>query len=103
MTASERLLWARLRGNRIAGCHFRRQHVLCGFIADFYCHRIKLVIEVDGGIHEEYLERDHIRDEILRSEGYFVLRYTNERVEQDLEGVVQEIKEVCLRRIRLLS
>ncbi|MFN2299385.1 MAG: endonuclease domain-containing protein [Anaerolineales bacterium] len=103
MTDSERLLWAQLRGNKIAGCHFRRQHVICGFITDFYCHKAKLIIKVDGGIHDSFIERDQIRDEILRSEGFIVLRYLNGRVEQDLERVVMEIKEVCQNRIRLLS
>jgi very-short-patch-repair endonuclease len=99
MTASERLLWTQLRGNRIAGCHFRRQHVIRGFITNFYCRRERVIIEVDGKIHDAYRERDRIRDEILHSEGFFVLRYSNERVEKDLEGVVKEIEEVCVKRI----
>jgi very-short-patch-repair endonuclease len=103
MTASERLLWARLRSNRIAGLHFRRQHVIHGFIADFYCRRAKLIIEVDGKMHDEYHERDHVRDEILRSEEFFVLRFSNEKVGEDLEKVIQEIEDVCVRRMELLS
>jgi very-short-patch-repair endonuclease len=103
MTASERLLWMRLRRNRIANLHFRRQHVICGFIADFYCRQAKLIVEIDGGIHDDYQEKDDIRDKVLQAEGFFVLRYTNERVERELEEVVREIEELCVERKRLLS
>ena len=95
MTDSERLLWARLRRNQINGLHFRRQHVLCGFIVDFYCMKIKLAIEVDGGIHNNQSEQDFIRDEILISHGVRVFRVTNERIASSIENVILEISKMC--------
>jgi len=103
MTRSEKMLWARLRRDQIPDCHFRRQHILQGFIADFYCHKVKLIIEVDGGIHDDFREKDHIRDGILRAEGYEVIRFANARVENELASVVREIEQACLERLRLPS
>lgn len=62
MTVSEQLLWARLRTNRLDGFHFRRQQVIAGFIVDFYCHAAKLVIEVDGPIHDFQHQEDNKRE-----------------------------------------
>ena len=95
MTDSERLLWARLRRNQINGLHFRRQHVLYGFIVDFYCMKMKLAIEVDGGIHNTQSEQDFIRDEILISHGIRVFRVTNERVASSIDNVILEISKIC--------
>jgi very-short-patch-repair endonuclease len=103
MTASERMLWTRLRRNQVAGCHFRRQHVIRGFIVDFYCHKAKLVMEVDGGIHRSQAESDRIRDDVLRSEGILVLRISNERIEKGLEQVLNGIEEICIKWINLQS
>jgi very-short-patch-repair endonuclease len=101
MTASERLLWTRLRRNQVAGCHFRSQHVIKGFIVDFYCHKAKLVIEVDGWIHGSQVESDRIRDDVLRSEGMLVLRISNERVEKGVKQVLKGIEAICIQRIGL--
>ncbi len=95
MTDSERLLWARLRRNQINGLHFRRQHVLFGFIIDFYCMKMKLAIEVDGGIHNTQLEQDFFRDEILISHGIRVFRVTNERIAASIDNVILEILKIC--------
>jgi very-short-patch-repair endonuclease len=51
MTPAERILWQELRGNKL-GAHFRRQQIIAGFIVDFYCHKVALVIEVDGDVHD---------------------------------------------------
>jgi len=92
-TETENLLWSRLRNNQIIGLHFRRQHPINRFIADFYCPRIKLVIEVDGCIHEipENQEYDIGRSEILEDFGITIMRFTNERVIDDIEKVISEI------------
>ena len=58
MTLAEKILWRQLRRNQLGGYHFRRQQVIDGFIADFYCNAAKLIIEVDGGIHELLKEND---------------------------------------------
>jgi very-short-patch-repair endonuclease len=59
MTPSEKALWQRLRSNKIAGLKFRRQHPVKYYIADFYCHEARLVIEVDGPIHDRIDRREH--------------------------------------------
>jgi very-short-patch-repair endonuclease len=92
-TETEKLLWSRLRNNQILGLHFRRQHPINRFIADFYCPRIRLVIEVDGSIHEipENQEYDIGRSEILKDFGITIMRFTNELVIDDIEKVISEI------------
>jgi len=57
MTPAEKILWGKLRGNKL-GVHFRRQQIIAGFIVDFYCHKAALVIEVDGDIHDLQQEED---------------------------------------------
>ena len=92
-TPAEELLWKRLRSYRLTGLKFRRQHPLGGAIADFYCAERRLVIEVDGEVHnyQENRERDELRDEVMVSRGLTVLRFANDRVFNDLERVLQEI------------
>jgi very-short-patch-repair endonuclease len=97
MTDSERVLWSRLRRNQIGGLHFRRQHVIDGFIVDFYCRKVNLVVEVDGGIHNNQIEYDQIRDEIFTSQGIYILRIPNKRIEEYIDGVVEEISSLCDR------
>ncbi len=99
MTDSERLLWARLRRNQINGLHFRRQHVLYGFIVDFYCMKLKLAIEVDGGIHNNQSEQDFIRDEILISHGIRVFRVANERITASINDVILDILKIPSQKV----
>src|SRR4051812_40833654 len=74
-TPAERLLWERLRKRRFLGLKFRRQFPIEVFIADFYCHEEKLVLEVDGSVHREPQQkaRDENRDIVLRAQGFKVL------------------------------
>jgi len=95
MTLAERRLWNELRTNRLDGFHFRRQQVIDGFIVDFYCHAVGLVVEVDGPVHGERTEYDAERSRILAARGLRVLRVQNEEVVQDLEGVLARIREAC--------
>lgn len=90
-TPEEQLLWERFRANRLEGLHFRRQQIIDGFIADFYCHAAGLVIEVDGPVHLSQREDDAVRDEILQSRGLTVLRVTNEEVRRDIESVLRRV------------
>ena len=80
MTPTEAMLWERLRDNRLTGFHFRRQQVIDGFIVDFYCHAAKLVIEVDGPIHEDQREYDAARDKVLVRRGLQVMRVSNDAI-----------------------
>lgn len=95
MTEAEKILWSALRRKQIKGKRFRRQHPVNTFIVDFYCHEAKLIIEVDGGIHniEEQKEYDHGRSEELEQLGLKIIRFTNEQVLQNLNKVIKEIKE----------
>jgi very-short-patch-repair endonuclease len=95
MTGAERTLWERLRGNRLHGFHFRRQQVIDGFIADFYCHAAGLVVEVDGGVHAQQAAYDSERDRVLSQRGLRVLRIGNEQVEKNLDGVLACIAGAC--------
>ncbi|MCC2671116.1 MAG: hypothetical protein K0Q72_3587 [Armatimonadetes bacterium] len=96
-TCAENLLWQRIRGERLAGLRFRRQHPLGGAIADFYLAEARLVIEVDGEVHNypEIRERDQARDEWMKEHGLTVLRITNQQVLTDLETVLNEILTVA--------
>ena len=95
MTPAEKSLWERLRNNRLEGFHFRRQQVIGGFIADYYCNSVKLVIEVDGGIHKNTHERDEEREKIIKSKGIRVIRVTNGEIETDIEAVLNRILDYC--------
>ncbi|MBC7258019.1 MAG: DUF559 domain-containing protein, partial [Chloroflexi bacterium] len=89
-TPAEEALWQRLREGQL-GVKFRRQHCIDRFIVDFYAREPRLVVEVDGAIHETQEEHDAARQAVLESLGYRVLRFTNEQVLNDLERVIGEI------------
>lgn len=90
-TEAESIIWERIRTKQI-GHKIRRQHVINRFIADFVCLRKKVVIEIDGKIHERQLEQDAERTEILNTYGYSVIRFKNEEVVANPEKVINEIK-----------
>ena len=91
MTPAERVLWQALRRHQLSGLHFRRQHPVGPFVLDFYCATYKLVIEVDGGIHDEQVEQDTYRTQHLNGYDYRVLRFRNEEVLTDLSSVLARI------------
>ena len=92
-TDAERILWQRLRHIRVNGSHFRRQATIGSYFADFACHTARLVIELDGGQHNEEpgLARDAKRTKELESRGYRVLRFWNNDVHGNVEGVMEAI------------
>jgi cyclase len=92
-TEAESVLWNYLSNNQQV-FRFRRQHPIKFFIADFYCHRAKLIIEVDGGYHQipEQYEYDQNRDHELDELGLKVLRFTNEQVFFDIENTIKSIE-----------
>ena len=91
MTPSENVLWQRLRASRLGGLHFRRQQVIDGFIADFFCHGARLAVEVDGGVHQGRQDYDAERDRILAAHGLRLLRFTNAEVKTNLPRVLAQI------------
>jgi very-short-patch-repair endonuclease len=94
-TEAEKRLWAKLCRNQMSGLKFRRQHPINRFIVDFYCAKIKLVIEVDGSIHEipENKVYDIGRSQILNDFGITVLRFSNNHIINDIENVLKTIEE----------
>ena len=95
MTPAEVFLWRRLCATRLGGLHVRRQQVIDGFIVDFYCHAAGLVVEVDGEVHHTQAEYDAERDRLLASRCLRVLRFSNARIHEDIQAVLQEILD-CL-------
>jgi very-short-patch-repair endonuclease len=96
-TPAERKAWALLRGRRFMGRKFRRQHVIEGKIVDFYCHELRLCVELDGQPHvePEGRLRDQIRDGMLRAKGYEVVRFMNEEL-IDLPAAFKErLSKLC--------
>ncbi|WP_315780966.1 MULTISPECIES: endonuclease domain-containing protein [unclassified Bradyrhizobium] len=102
MTRAETLLWRHIKANRIDGIGFRRQVPFGNYIADFVCFSAKLVIELDGESHDfsERQSKDAARDAFFAAEGFQVLRFTNEQVTSNLEGVVEAIRQAIDARAR---
>ena len=95
MIPAEKNLWKHLKGNRLNGLHFRRQQVVHGYFADFYCHQHELIVEVDGEIHEFQKEYDAKREECLIGLGFRIIRFPNEEIIKDLKSVLQKIVNEC--------
>ena len=95
MTKEEKLMWELLRDHRMCGLHFRRQQIIRGFIADFYCHTINLVIEIDGEIHQKQQEYDQDRTKIFDQLGLRILRFTNSDLVNDIANVKRFIEKAC--------
>jgi len=94
-TPAEKELW---RGLRRSTFKFRRQHRINNYIADFYCHEVQLIVEVDGSAHDsEYAQqRDHERDAKLAKLGFTIVRIRNEHVIGGIANAVELIEDVCL-------
>jgi len=96
MTKAERKFWDRVRNRKLDNLKFRRQQVIVGFIADFYCDQLDLVVEIDGGVHDEEYQQiiDAVRDVCFAEKGLRVLRVRNNEVLNDIETVVQTIRKI---------
>jgi very-short-patch-repair endonuclease len=104
-TESEKIFWNAVRQRKVMDLRFLRQHSFTFlynnkerfFIADFYCAKKKLVVEIDGKIHEKQKDYDELREYIIQSLGYKVIRFTNEDIQHDLDNVVKNLeKELSL-------
>ena len=89
-TPAERKLWSRIRNDQL-GVNFRRQHAIGNYIPDFVCIEKKLIVELDGSQHPEQEEYDEERTKYLESEGYRVIRFWNNAVMKEIEGVILAI------------
>jgi very-short-patch-repair endonuclease len=87
---AEDALW-QLRRRQLGGFQFRRQHPIDRFIVDFYCSQARLIIEVDGPVHDKTVEADAGRQELLESLGYRILRFTNEQIKTDMGSALDRI------------
>jgi very-short-patch-repair endonuclease len=90
-TPGEDALWQRLRNRQVEGYKFRRQHPIDHFVANFCCPERKLVVEVDGGVHDNREVEDQVRSRFLENLGFRVMRFSNERVLSACDSVVAEI------------
>lgn len=93
MTDAERVLWSYLRYRKQAGRKFRRQESIGSYIVDFYCHREKLIIEVDGFVHNSITQKlyDEKRTAFLKANGYRILRFTNQEIFMKISTVLHTI------------
>ena len=93
MTDTGIILWSKIRMKQLKGFQFFRQKPIGGYIADFFCMKAKLVIEIDGGQHylKETAVYDKLRDERLKNLGLKVLRITNDEIKENIEGVIDII------------
>jgi very-short-patch-repair endonuclease len=92
----EKLLWSRLRSKQLQGVKFRRQQPIENFIVDFVSFEKRIVIELDGGQHKMNKEKDNERDRFLAENGFTVLRFWDNDVSENLEGVLEAIRKKCL-------
>jgi very-short-patch-repair endonuclease len=91
-TEAERVLWEYLRDRRFFGKKFRRQHILRGFVVDFYCFEDRLAVELDGPIHLKQKDYDNARQNILKDFRIKILRFKNDEVLRDAQLVLRSIK-----------
>jgi very-short-patch-repair endonuclease len=95
MTQAEILMWDKLKNKQFKGYKFRRQHPIHRFIVDFYCHELKLIIEIDGKYHdsEEQKNKDLNRTELLVFQGLREIRFTNEEIINNIGSVLKKLEE----------
>jgi len=94
-TETEKILWKTLRNRKICKTKFRRQHPIDSYVTDFCCEEKRLIIEIDGKIHDEpeNKEYDNIRSEYLELKGYKIIRFRNDEIKENLKTVVKKIIE----------
>ena len=85
-----------MRNNQLDGLHFRRQQVIDGFVADFYCRSARLVIELDGAGHAQQVDYDRERDQAIALHNLTVLRIANDEVDANLEHALSHIRDICV-------
>ncbi len=97
-TAEEEILWNELRNNKL-GARFRRQHSIGGYILDFYCFKVRLIIELDGRSHDFQKEYDANRDKFFKELKYETLRIKNSEIKVNLKNVIAKIKNTLSLRL----
>ncbi len=105
-TPAEQLLWRELRNRQVCGCKWRRQQPIDNYIVDFFCPELRFVIELDGDIHAIRKEQDRTRQKYLEDQGLRVIRFANNDIRLNIEGVLNviwQISEELKDRIALSS
>ncbi len=104
-TKAEQTLWKHLKNRQVGGYKFRRQHGIGNFVVDFYCPELKFVIELDGWVHGEKLqkEKDYERQKYLETQGFLVIRYTNAQIRYYLKAIPPNIFYHCQRRAKEIN
>lgn len=102
-TLSEKILWQQLKGRQIQGFQFSRQKPIGNYIADFYCFRLKLVIEIDGVSHIGRENKDKEKQNFIESLGFTVLRFTDYEVQFKFNNVLAKINEWVLNKVTELN
>jgi very-short-patch-repair endonuclease len=92
-TNCEEKVWRLLRNRKFMNLKFRRQHVIEGFVVDFFCREKNLAIEIDGEIHKKRKKYDEIRQQIIESKGILMLRVANEEIKRDETIILKKIRE----------
>ena len=98
MTPEEVILWEELRSRRFRKFKFRRQVPVGRFVADFLCLSLHLIIEIDGGIHDDQQGHDKGREELLRKQGFRIIRCRNEEVQGNLPGALSRLEQEIFRK-----
>ncbi len=96
-TPQERKVWDALRDRRFMKLKFRRQHVVEGFVVDFFCNQLKLAIEIDGAVHSLQQDYDELRQQLIESEGIRFIRVTNDEIDNDMKILTDKIRELMRR------
>lgn len=96
LTDTEQVLWKYLRAKQIEGLKFRRQEPIGNYIVDFICYEKRIIIEVDGGQHSVNKEKDNKRDKWFKEQGFKVLRFWDNEVLTNIEGVLEVLRDNCL-------
>jgi very-short-patch-repair endonuclease len=100
MTHAESILWKELRNKKISEFKFRRQQIIEGFIVDFFCNTAKLVVEIDGSVHDvpEQKQLDEHREHVFQARGLTVIRFKNKEIETQLALVLEKIRTFLIEK-----
>lgn len=91
-TPEEEIVWNLLRNRKFINLKFRRQHDIEGFIVDFYCHELRLAVEIDGGVHDKQKDYDELRQELIENKGIRFVRVTNDEIKKDVNILLEKIR-----------
>jgi len=92
-TPEEALVWDKLRSRKFKGLKFRRQHVIEGFVVDFYCHELRLAVEIDGPVHNKQKDYDTLRQMLIESKNIRFIRITNNEVHRNINILLNRIDQ----------